>query len=63
MERKNESIEKTYFVFYFLENYYVPKDEVSKFHLNVIKKSNLNTCCHRLEKNGSNYIKEKGTLR
>ena len=23
------------------ENYYVPKDEVSKFHLNVIKKSNF----------------------
>ena len=41
MERKNESIEKTYFVFYFLENYYVPKDEVSKNHLNVIKKSNF----------------------
>ena len=25
----------------FLENYYVPKDEVSKYHLNVIKKSNF----------------------
>ena len=27
--------------FDFLENYYVPKDEVSKNHLNVIKKSNF----------------------
>ena len=41
MERKNESIEKTYFVLYFRENYYVPKDEVSKNHLTVIKKSNF----------------------
>ena len=27
--------------FDFLENYYVPKDEISKNHLNVIKKSNF----------------------
>ena len=40
MVRKDESIEKTYFVFYFLENHYVSNDEVSKQHLNVIKKSN-----------------------
>ena len=41
MERKDESIEETYFVFDFLENYYVPKNEVSKNHLNVMKKSNF----------------------
>ena len=41
MIRKDESIEKTYFVFDFLENHYVTKDEVSKQHLNVIKRSNF----------------------
>ena len=41
MVRKDESIEKTYFVFDFLENHYVSNDEVSKQHLNVIKKSNF----------------------
>ena len=41
MERKGESIEKHILFFDFLENYYVPKDEVSKNHLNVIKKSNF----------------------
>ena len=41
MVRKDEPIEKTYFVFDFLENHYVSKDEVSKQHLNVIKKSNF----------------------
>ena len=40
-KENNKSIEKTYLVFDFLENYYVPKDEVSKNHLNVIKKSNF----------------------
>ena len=39
MVRKDESIEKTCFFFFFLENHYVSKDEVSKQHLNVIKKS------------------------
>ena len=49
MVRKDELIEKTYiyiyiFIYlfiYFLENHYVSKDEVSKQHLNVIKKSNF----------------------
>ena len=42
MVRKDESIEKTYFFFFdFLENHYVSNDEVSKQHLNVIKKSNF----------------------
>ena len=43
MVRKDESIEKTYIFFFFdfLENHYVSKDEVSKQHLNVIKKSNF----------------------
>ena len=42
MVRKDESIEKTcFFFFYFLENHYVSKDEVSKQHLNVIKRSNF----------------------
>ena len=41
MVRKDEPIEKTYFVFDFLENHYVSKDEVSKQHLNVIKRSNF----------------------
>ena len=29
------------YIYYFLENHYVSKDEVSKQHLNVIKKSNF----------------------
>ena len=42
MVGKDESIEKTYFLFFdFLENHYVSNDEVSKQHLNVIKKSNF----------------------
>ena len=42
MVRKDEPIEKTYFFFFdFLENHYVSKDEVSKQHLNVIKRSNF----------------------
>ena len=41
MVRKDEPIEKTYFVFDFLENHYVSKDEVLKQHLNVIKRSNF----------------------
>ena len=41
MERKDESAEKHILFFDFLENHYVPKDEVSKYHLNVIKKSNF----------------------
>ena len=41
MVRKDETIEKTYFVFDFLENHYVSNDEVSKQHLSVIKKSNF----------------------
>ena len=36
MVRKDEPIE--FFFFFFLENHYVSKDEVSKQHLNVIKK-------------------------
>ena len=39
MVRKDESIENFFFFFYFLENHYVSKDEVSKQYLNVIKKS------------------------
>ena len=34
-------LKKHILFFDFLENYYVPKDEVSKNHLNVIKKSNF----------------------
>ena len=34
-------LKKNILFFDFLENYYVPKDEVSKHHLNVIKKSNF----------------------
>ena len=41
MVRKDESIEKHILFFDFLENHYVSKDEVSKQHLNVIKKSNF----------------------
>ena len=41
MVRKDEPIEKTYFVFDFLENHYVLKDEISKQHLNVIKRTNF----------------------
>ena len=41
MVRKNESIEKHILFFDFLENHYVPKDEISKNHLNMIKKSNF----------------------
>ena len=41
MVGKDESIEKTCFVSWFLENHYVSKDEVSNQHLNVIKKSNF----------------------
>ena len=41
MVRKDEPIEKHILFFYFIENHYVSKDEVSKQHLNVIKKSNF----------------------
>ena len=41
MVRKDEPIEKPYFVFDFLENHYVSKDEVSKQPLNFIKRSNF----------------------
>ena len=34
-------LKKHILFFYFLENYYVPKDEVSKNRVNVIKKSNF----------------------
>ena len=34
-------LKKHFLIFDFLENYYVSKDEVSKHHLNVIKKSNF----------------------
>ena len=34
-------LKKHILFFDFLENYYVPKDEVSKNHVNVIKKSNF----------------------
>ena len=34
-------LKKHILIFDFLENYYVSKDEVSKNHLNVIKKSNF----------------------
>ena len=53
MVRKDESIEKTYiykyiyiYIYYFLENHYVSKDEISKQHLNVIKKSNFVRSSH-----------------
>ena len=38
---KMNQLKKHILFFDFLENYYVPKDEVSKNHVNVIKKSNL----------------------
>ena len=41
MVKKDEPIEKTFFFFDFLENHYVSKNEVSKQHLSVIKKSNF----------------------
>ena len=34
-------LKKHILFFYFFENHYVSKDEVSKQHLNVIKKSNF----------------------
>ena len=40
-KEKMNQFKKHIFFFYFLENYYVSKDEVSKGHLNVIKKSNF----------------------
>ena len=40
LEKMNQ-LKKHILFFYFLENYYVPKDEVSKNHVNVIKKSNF----------------------
>ena len=40
LEKMNQ-LKKHVLFFYFLENYYVSKDEVSKQHLNVIKKSNF----------------------
>ena len=40
LEKMNQ-LKKHILFFDFLENYYVPKDEVSKNHVNVIKKSNL----------------------
>ena len=40
LEKMNQ-LKKHILFFYFLENHYVPKDEVSKQHLNVIKKSNF----------------------
>ena len=40
LEMMNQ-LKKHIFFFDFLENYYVPKDEVSKNHVNVIKKSNF----------------------
>ena len=42
MVRKDEPIE--FFFFFFLENHYVSKDEVSKQHLNVIKKKKIKFC-------------------
>ena len=40
LEKMNQ-LKKHVFIFYFLKNHYVSKDEVSKQHLNVIKKSNF----------------------
>ena len=40
LEKMNQ-LKKHNFFFYFLENHYVSKDEVSKQHLNVIKRSNF----------------------
>ena len=40
-KEKMNQLKKHILFFDFLENYYVPKDEVSKNHLNVIKKSNF----------------------
>ena len=40
-KEKMNKLKKHILFFDFLENYYVPKDEVSKNHLNVIKKSNF----------------------
>ena len=40
LEKMNQ-LKKHILFFDFLENHYVSKDEVSKQHLNVIKKSNL----------------------
>ena len=40
-KEKMNQLKKHILFFDFLENYYVPKDEVSKYHLNVIKKSNF----------------------
>ena len=40
-KEKMNQLKKHILFFYFLEIYYVPKDEVSKNHLNLIKKSNF----------------------
>ena len=40
LEKMNQ-LKKHILFFYFLENYCVPKDEVSKNHVNVIEKSNF----------------------
>ena len=40
-KEKMNQLKKHILFFDILENYYVPKDEVSKNHLNVIKKSNF----------------------
>ena len=40
LEKMNQ-LKKHILFFDFLENYYVPKDEVSKNHVNVIEKSNF----------------------
>ena len=40
-KKKMNQLNKHILFFDFLENYHVPKDEVSKNHLNVIKKSNF----------------------
>ena len=40
-KKKMNQLKKHILFFDFLENYYVSKDEVSKHHLNVIKKSNF----------------------
>ena len=40
-KEKMNQLKKHILVFDFLKNYYVSKDEVSKHHLNVIKKSNF----------------------
>ena len=40
-KEKMHQLKKHILFFDFLENYYVSKDEVSKNHLNVIKKSNF----------------------